>query len=266
MEIKSIGLKSDLMFLEWTSDIKDRGEYLKIETIDNPKYFWGNLLVFNRPPQASDYLHWIEIFKTEFSKNPEIEHITFTWDIFGSKPDLSLFLENGFNKEEVIVLTCSEIKKQFDNNSIQLKKIETNEEWEQVINLQFQTGIETDGYLPEKYRPFIQQKFEHYKKLIDNGHGEWFGAFQSGVLVSDLGLFGNKEFMRFQSIETKTSHRKQGIAQNLIEFASHQLISENYIIQALHDGPAIDMYMKIGFNIKEVLTGVCLYNVKNWKK
>ena len=39
MELKSVGLNSDLEILKITSKVIDRGDYLKVETLNNPYSF-----------------------------------------------------------------------------------------------------------------------------------------------------------------------------------------------------------------------------------
>jgi ribosomal protein S18 acetylase RimI-like enzyme len=265
MDIKSIGLLSDLLFYKLTSNIVDKGNYLKIETPENPDYYWGNLLLFQAPPKENDFLEWIKLFNEEFKNNQSINHMTFTWDIFGDKPAIDKFVQSGFVFEETIVLMTPKLNLKYQNLDYLYKEIETDKEWDAVMELQIDIGIETEGYKIEKYRPFVEKKFQDYKELVRLGHGKWFGAFLNGELVADLGIFGNEDFKRFQSIETKKDYRKKGIAQNLMTYASVKNPAKVFILQASQRGPAIDMYMSIGFEIKEVISCLCLYDKSKLK-
>lgn len=254
MELKSVGLNSDLYIISNTSNVIDRIDYLKIETPGNPEFFWGNFLIFPNPPQKDDYDNWIKVFKQEFGHNKNIKHIAFTWDIFGGKPELGQFINAGFILEETVLMSANELKIIKPNSNIEYRLISSPNDWEQLVELQIETGLLELNYNPKIYREFIQRRFSDYKIMVDKNLGSWFGAFLNGKLVSDLGLFGNSKNMRFQSIETKLEHRNQGIAQNLMLFAANSLKSENYILQADSKGRAIDLYMKMGFEIKEVLS------------
>jgi GNAT superfamily N-acetyltransferase len=254
MELKSVGLNSDLYIISNTSNVIDRDHFIKIETPGNPKFFWGNFLIFPNPPQRLDFDNWVNIFKQEFGHNSEIKHIAFTWDIFGGKPELEPFIEAGFILEETVLMSAKELKIIKPNTAIEYRIISSLNDWDQLVELQIETGIVELNYNPKIYREFVQRRFSDYKMMADKKMGQWFGAFVNGKLVSDLGLFGDFKNMRFQSIETKTEHRNRGIAQNLMAYAANQLNSENYILQADSKGKAIDLYMKMGFEIKEVIS------------
>lgn len=264
MEIKSLGLKTELFFYQYSSVITQHNDFIKIETPNNPDYFWGNLLIFSRPPRRCDFLNWTKLFKENFLNNTLINHLTFTWDIFGEVAETSEFIKNGFVFEETIVLVASQIKSNSYNPNFEYRKIISKADWQQVIELQISIGIETENYNIDKYRPFIENRFKAYEELTTQGVGSWFGAFEDGILVADLGLFGSKEFARFQSIETKKNYRKIGIAQSLMIFAATENKNRPLVIQAVSNGPAIDMYMRIGFEIKEVISGLCLYDQQKW--
>lgn len=254
MELKSVGLNSDLEILKITSKVIDRGDYLKVETLNNPEFYWGNFLIFSSPPKNGDLQKWLEIWRQEFQSNSLIKHFAFTWDIFGGKPELDTFLASGFILEETVLMSTKELKIYRQNSHVDYRIISSKEDWDQLIELQIETGLLELNYNPNVYREFVQKRFGNYKLMVDNKQGNWFGAFINGKLVSDLGLFGDKKNMRFQSIETKLEFRGQGIAQNLMFFAANTINSDNYILQADSKGKAIDLYMKMGFEIKEVLS------------
>lgn len=265
MQIKSLGLNSELFFYNQNSIVEHKENYIKISTPSNPLYFWGNLLIYSHPPTEIVFDQWIADFKKEFGNNDQIKHMTFTWDPFGEKPAISKFLDKGFHLEETIVLGTDKLTIQYPNSNYIYREITSDSDWKQVIDLQIDVGIETENYRPDIYREFVEKRFNDYKLLVSRGNGKWFGAFLGNRLVADLGLFGENNFKRFQSIETHKDFRRQGITQNLILHASKALPTENFIIHATQNGPAIDLYMRMGFEIKEVISGVCLFDQESWK-
>ena len=56
MDVKSLGYKTDLIFPAFDGEIVDRGDYLVVRTPSNPYFYWGNFLLFPRPPAEGDYL------------------------------------------------------------------------------------------------------------------------------------------------------------------------------------------------------------------
>ncbi len=258
--IKSVGILSDFIFYQKTSVITVKENYIKIESPNNPNYYWGNLLLFFTPPQKDDLVKWIDYFDLEFPDRNLIKHRTFLWDIYGDLPYLDPFLKAGFVLEESIFLKANSIAPSYFNNDVSYREITNETDFKKVIDLQLRIGIEDYNYVMTSYRDFIEKKFYDYKLMIDSGLGNWFGAFVGDELISDLGMFGDEKVKRFQSIETRKDYRKKGIAQNLMGHAAMIAHAESYILAATSSGPAIDMYMKIGFSIFEVVTGVCQYN------
>lgn len=266
MNLKSLGLRSDLMSFEHEAIVEGKKDYIVVRTPDNPSYFWGNFLIYYQGPKYGDHEKWMEDFYNEFSSDPNIKHVTFTWDIDNnySSKELYLFIDYGFEYDETIVLVAEKkLNIQHRNNDFIYKRIITEEEWDQVIDLQ--VLVNSDTYKGIEYRPFVQKRFNQYRQLSKVGLGNWFGAFRDGCLVADLGFFCGHGIGRFQNIETRSEFRKRGIAQSLMNYAEESLDCCSLVIEADEDGPAINMYKTIGFKVKEKISGICLYDRSKWK-
>jgi hypothetical protein len=50
MNVRSLGIRTDLIFQRFGGVIVDRGSYLVLLTSSNPAYRWGNMLLFADPP------------------------------------------------------------------------------------------------------------------------------------------------------------------------------------------------------------------------
>ena len=262
MSIKSLGLKTDIMFFKHNALVKEKENYLVIKTPDNLSYFWGNLLVYPKGPVTGDLYKWIEDFKNEFNEK-EINHMTFAWDLTKSEVDYKQFENKGFEYDETMILVADdELTPTFVNSDIVTKKVVSDEDWNEII--EFQVLVNENDYEEESYRPFITKRFEHYRKLSEMGLGYWYMAIKDDKIVSDLGLFWEDSVARFQSIKTQTEYRKQGIAQTLMKFASDESKCDSFVIEAEEDGPAINMYKTIGFEIRESVGGLCLYDKSKW--
>ena len=79
LNLRSLGMRSEFIFVDFDGVIEDRGDYLVVRTPENPTYFWGNFIVMRRPPRAGDLAAWREIFHSEI-RDPRIYHETFGWD------------------------------------------------------------------------------------------------------------------------------------------------------------------------------------------
>lgn len=52
MQVHSLGYRTDLALLELAgSEIEDRGDHLVIRTPANPRFYWGNFMLLEQPPE-----------------------------------------------------------------------------------------------------------------------------------------------------------------------------------------------------------------------
>ena len=263
MKIKSLGLRTDIMFFKFQNNVIEKQDYIVITTPENPTFFWGNMLIYPKKLNVDCFERWNKDFKKEFHHIKEIEHITFAWEEAGDIQEIKKFIDNGFEYNESLILISNKnkIKLMFQNNHIVCRRITTEIQWKNLI--EFQVLNNTD-FRVEEYHSFIQKRFKNYRNLSKAGHGHWYGAYLNGKLVSDLGLFWEEGLARFQNIKTISEFRKRGISQTLINFAVHDSGCSNFVIEAEEDGPALNMYKSIGFELKEKIYSMCRYNKEKW--
>lgn len=263
MEIKSLGFRSELIFLEFDGEVLDRGEYTVVRTLTNPGFYWGNLLIFDRAPVKGDYAKWVATFDREFA-DPRIKHKTFAWDSLASEiGDVAEFEANNFKLEKNAVLSAkaNEIyRPQKYNSAIEIRQLKSGAEpqaesdWYQNIELQTRTG---EPHLTEaQWRDFSTQQSHRYREMIKAGRGAWFGAFLNNELVASLGLFHSNGVGRYQIVVTDENHRRQGIAATLV-YEAAKYAFQNWNVQDLvmcadPDYFAIRIYESVGF--KQTLT------------
>jgi hypothetical protein len=65
-------------------------------------------------------------------------------------------------------------------------------------------------------RRYIAHQQTTYKRLIEQGFGDWWGAFIAGEQVGSLGLFFLQGMGRFQSVLTAEQHRNKGVCKTLV--------------------------------------------------
>ena len=135
MEVASLGYRTSLFFAAFDGQIIDRGNYLIIRTPTNPSFFWGNYLLFDRPPADGDLERWCEPFADEIGSPPQVKHQTFGWD--SSRDELGViepFLQNGFHRE---VRRCVRPARQLHppladpHLDLQFVRCVRDEEWDQ---------------------------------------------------------------------------------------------------------------------------------------
>ncbi len=254
-QIKSIGLKTNLFFHQFFGNVTPKENYFAIHTPDNPEYYWGNYLIFDNPPKKTDRKKWIDAFKDEFGHRESINHAAFTWDL-GEESNLDEFVEGGFHVDKTIILTLSEMPPpSLCNDNITLKEIQTDSEWKELIDLQVLIGNSGGEY--ENYRKFTEKKFFSYKKIVSSNKGTWLGAYDSGKLIGDLGIFLTEVFGRFQNIETHPDYRGKNICRSLMHQAFHWIKRRNskaiMVIESEVNSLPLKLYKKLGFVEKEAL-------------
>ena len=216
MNVKSLGYRTDLIFLAFDGEISDRGHYLVLRTPTNPTFYWGNFLLFSQPPRKGDYSKWLDLFALEIGVLPETEHQVFGWDsVDGEEGVVQPFLDAGFRRNNGVVLTCSEPRSPARPVApVSIRALKTEAEWEQVIEVQVASrDLEHEE---SGYREFRQRQMARYRKMINSGLGDWYGAFAGQQLVADLGLFHDQGVGRYQSVGTHPDFRRRGIASALI--------------------------------------------------
>lgn len=255
-QIKSLDLQNKLKLLEHSSQIEEKENYIVVKTLDNLAYHWGNFLIYKNGPIKGEYLKWICDFKNEF-KDLQVTHMTFTWDIHEDNVDTKDFIDNGFEKSDAIILTSTKIKPQYINQTIECLNLETDADWKEA--LEFNILENSHGFNLTEYREFSENQFRTDYNLSKIGLVNYYIAKIDGKIVSLVKLSGDLKISLFESIVTAKSFRRQAIAQTLIDFAAKDKKSKTFILEADEDGPAINLYKTIGFEIKGKSYGLSFY-------
>ena len=260
MNINSLGYRTDMIFHEFDGDVIDRGDYLVIRTPTNPNFYWGNFLLFSRPPQKGDFEVWRDLFAQEIGIPPQTEHQVFGWDSTeGEQGAIQPFLQAGFRPAcEDVMTSRRPHAPSMRSTVVNIRALKVDDEWEQA--LENQVVCREPEFEENEYRVFRKNQMERYKKMVVSGLGNWYGAFIDQQLVADLGLFHDGSIGRYQSVETHPDFRRQGIASTLvyeagvfsmIEYKLHTLV-----IVADQDSNAARLYASLGFQFTEKQIGV----------
>ncbi len=255
MEIRSLGRQTDLIFARFSGYVKDLGNYTLVQTPSNPGYHWGNYIIFDRAPKGGDYEEWKQLFDNEFSYYKVPHHYVFTWDTINQEEgETQEFVDNGFEFDSAIVLTTKTLNPpEHLNNTITIRKIITDDEWEAVIRLQ--TLCADPKVLNDYYIDFKREQIANYRKMSEVEKGSWFGAFIRDELVGDLGIFFDDKVARYQNVGTHPDYRKQGICGTLVYEAGKIAFADygiNYLVmEADPDYHAARIYESVGFKRTE---------------
>lgn len=264
MKIKSLGRRTDLIFANFAGTVEDKGHYTLIKTPSNPGFHWGNYIIFDRTPRIGDLNEWKALFDREFPYYEEPHHYTFTWDCEDNDSGAySEFLSDGFEQDSGVVLTASHLSPPpHVNHEIEVKKIESNSDWEAALKLQMLCA--DPKYLNEYYIDFKKAQMNQYRSMSEAGKGHWFGAYIDNKLVGDLGIFFEGDIGRYQSVGTDPEYRRRGICGSLVYqagvIALERYGAKHLVMEADPDYHAARIYESVGFKRNETN-----YSLSWWK-
>jgi GNAT superfamily N-acetyltransferase len=265
MQVRSLGLSTDLQLLGLRGRIADRGDYLVVTTPDDPGYFYGNLLVLPAPPQIGEVAFWMRRFADEL-REPEIQHVTLAWDGIAGDIGARAELEAaGFTIEVAHTMTADpdqlappSVHALRDGDSV-LPGIEIRpllqDEVLAAADLAFSIGDRHD----DAYRRFLDRRTAFQSRLVGAGNARFWGAFDGDALVGSLGLVSLGDVARYQDVQTATTHRNRGIASALLRAAARRAGCETVVIQVLPDSAAGRLYSRLGFKVIETVASACRY-------
>lgn len=255
MQPNSLGYRTDLIFHRFEGEVTDRGHYLVIHTPSNPSYRWGNLLIFDAPPEPGDFGRWNRLFEREVGTPPRITHKLFAWDtVDGRHGDVSDFIAAGFALgEEVVMATDTLIPPHRYNHDLEIRALTTDAEFAEHIELH--VLCRQSGHAETDYRAFYRAKTDTYRRMITEGLGRWFGAFLGGGLVGDMGIFAEGGLARYQSVVTHPEFRRRGVCSTLLyevgRFVLDTLAARTLVIVADNHYFAKGIYAEVGFRVYE---------------
>jgi len=253
MDVRSLGLRTELALRTLAGSlVEDRGDHLVVRTPDNPTFWWGSCLVLPQAPaNAASARRWLATFEEAL---PGAAHRTFWVDgVAGTAADLEPFVTLGLTAEASVVMTARSVHAPpHPQRRAGYRPLVTDDDWAQQVELSM-VGEEVGHD-----REFCTRQAAADRRLVDGGHGRWYGAFVDGSLVCSMGLFtASPGLARFQSVKTHPDHRGQGLAGTLTHvvarFGLDEVGARTLVMVADPACLAIRVYRSVGFTDGEVL-------------
>jgi hypothetical protein len=253
MKPQNIGYRTDCIFHEQNGVIEEKPDYYVIRTPSNPLFWFGNFILFKNSPCNEDYLTWMDIHQSEFGET--LAHVTFGWDS-ENQGTVDEFQHNGFNLVDDVVLRMRKYKAIARiNRDIEIRKISNDRDWAAVTALQVKVDTEDMGFGDEDKGAFRKSQEIAFRKMIEIGLGDWWGAFLGDELISSMGLFFDRDLTigRFQNVATASKHRGKGACTTVLDYASRNAFEVVGVKElAINTGddesnPAKHVYQAIGF-------------------
>jgi len=242
MRVTSLGYRTDVALrVAEGAEVTDRGDCLVIRSPDNPAFWWGNFLLLRAWPRDGD--GWLDRFAAEF---PQAGHIAIGVDV--TEPGGQVPAELGaLEADRSTVLTCTGIHAPgYVNTEAEIRTLESSQDWRQSVELN------TRCYGEQNPSDFQQRRAATRRRLTQAGRAAWFGAFEDGRLIAQLGVSdAGGGVARYQDVETDPAARRRGLAGTLVwhagRFAADQLGASTLVIVADPAGGAIRVYRDCGF-------------------
>lgn len=248
MLVRSLALTTELALAATRGKVTDRGDYLVVETPDDPGYYHGNLLVLPAAPQVGEVGFWTRRFESELGGNPAIHHVTFWWDgITGDAGAEHELKAAGFVISRHQLMVAEEVTA--PDASLEMRQL-SPAEIVGTADLAWAIGDRHD----ERYRQFLYRRAAWHQALVARGAAAFWGAFDGGKLVASLGLVPLDEVARYQDVQTLPSHRRRGLAAALLAASARHAIAQGagrVVIIAEADSEAARVYTRVGFRTIE---------------
>ncbi len=256
MDIQGLGWRTDLALLEISGSVlEDRGDHLVVRTPDNPTFYWGNFVLLADPAvDAADARQWIGVFEAAF---PAARHRALGIDgTSGTAADAAPFADLDLDVDVSSVMTATSVHEPArPNKDATYRPLESDDDWDQQVELTM--AGESTGYSLE----FAAGRARQHRSLCEAGHGQYWGAFEKGRLMSSMGLFSaSPGLARFQTVKTHPDARGRGLAGTLVHeisrFGFAELGAETLVMVADPDYLAIRVYRNVGFTDTEVQVAI----------
>ncbi len=258
MHLKSRSHASDAALARFDGEVREREDYVVISTPSNPSFYWGNFIVFSRPPRgARDCAAWREIHARELGEHPERATI-FAWDeIDGATGDDAAFLAAGMSRDLGWCMSARDVVPNKNHDpALRVRPLATEPEWqsaETCLAAAFSAKRAGDRLV----RNFVRQQLIRYRAMAAAGVGVWFGAFEGERVIGACGLVRQGEVARFQLVGTDPAHVRRGVCSTLLYHAGRFGLdvwgARELLIVADAHAHAKEVYRSLGFEVVERL-------------
>jgi len=243
--------------VEAGSVVEGVAEHLVVRTPANPGFHWGNFVLAERSWVDRPLANLVQLFHAE---HPEAPHRSIGLDgVDGRVWGDDELAACGLEVDRSVVMTATKVREPLHPNTDAVFRMLTSDaDWAAAVDLH---SGEPGRFDPAEYREFEQRRMAARREQQAAGLGGWFGAFVDDELHCGLGLFTDGSGLgRFQSVQTKMSATRQGLASTLVHHASMVGMRDfgirDLVMVADPDYPALRIYRSLGFTDSEIQVGL----------
>jgi len=250
VQVRSIALVTELAIAATRGRVTDRGDYVVVETPDEPGWIDGNYLVLPDANGGVDAA--MRRFAAELGDH---RAIALRWDDpTGVAADREELLAAGFTIDRLELLVADEVLS--PPHAVAIAELSPSE-MSMTAELAWALADRHD----EAYRQFLRRRAAWQAQLVADGRARFFGAHADGNLVASVGLVQiTGALARYQDVQTASAHRRRGLAGALLATAWRASAARGTSRVAIVAEPASDaarVYRRVGFARVEQFTTAC---------
>jgi ribosomal protein S18 acetylase RimI-like enzyme len=214
-----------------------------VRTAENPGFRWGNFLLV---PEAGDPATRAAEHAAAL---PGAAFTTIGIDDAHPALDEDAWRAAGFEVERLAVLT-REGAPAADRRGVRVLSSDADWAAEAAIALELEPAPDA------AHDAFARQRTASRRRAVEDGRLLWAGVEQDGEIVATAGIGDAGDGVaRFQDVQTRMAHRRRGHATALVAGLAAAAVdafgSTRLVIVAERDGPAIGVYLRLGFREAE---------------
>jgi GNAT superfamily N-acetyltransferase len=253
VRVTSLGYRTDLMVRRMEgSEVSTYPDHVVVRSPGHPGFWWGNFILLATAPRPREAAGWLARFAEVF---PEAGHVALGVDTADpAAAERSGLPEAGLRIERTTVLTAGAVQAPPHVNRVaDYRPLAGDADWQQSLDLRLAAD---DGDEATTNRLFYEQRTADARRVAEKGYGAWFGAFDRGRLIAQLGVFSDGGGVaRYQNVETDPDWRRTGLAGTLVwragQWARAELSARELVIVADPEAEAIRLYRSVGFRDTE---------------
>ncbi len=253
-DINCMGLRTNLIYDQFFSQIKETPDYIAVKTPARPSYFWGNYLILKQAPQSGELEQIENWLEAEIGPKTENGFAAMTYPASDANQPLPTeFLKVGYTAERHKILCAQSLvrPRQF-NDELEVKPF-TDSDWAHYSDIHFTPnwGYGSDSQQIE----FLNEEAQAFRRLVASGQAQRFGVFVDQQMIAELGVYWQADLARFHNVGTHRDFRRQGACSTLVYSVAKQMLSKpdlkTLVMEADADYHAAAIYESIGFEAKQ---------------
>lgn len=225
------------------SRVVQHADHLQVSTPANPGYHWGNFLLVTDPARVADAGHWVRAFRSAF---PHADWLALGLVVAPADDGAWRALGLEVEVDEVLTTTTPPASRPSPDGCV-VRRFE-GPDWDRSVA----RAVRDDpgGEDPAAYERFVRRRIATRRALSETDDAAYFGAFDDGELVAELGVVRCGSTARYSNVGTDASHRRRGHASHLLGVAgawSAERGCDRWVIVTEPTNPAGRVYRRAGF-------------------